>query len=420
MHILILRQFYSPEPAPLGPELATTLHAKGHQVTVLTGFPNYPTGILYPGYRLRPWMKEVLEGISVVRVPLYPDHGRSALKRVLNYVSFALSGSLLGPFIVPKPDVIFVYHPPLTVGAIAWVLHRLWRVPFLYQIQDMWPETLEATGMLTNPRILNMVGRFAKRVYAEAGAIAVISPGFRDNLIQKGVPPEKIVLIPNWVDTEVYHPIPRDSQLAEDLGLANTFNVMFAGNVGEAQGLETVLEAAELLCDLPEVQFVIVGDGIAMPNLRTSAEARHLRNVRFLGRYPGNAMPALYALADVLLVHLKDDPLFRITIPHKILSYMASGKPVLAAVAGDAADVVLEVGAGIHCPPQDPAALAQAVRDFYGMPAAERQSMAECGLRAAHEKYDRDILVGQIEAVLEQLVAGQNPTGEAIHVSSLG
>ncbi|MDX9954489.1 MAG: glycosyltransferase family 4 protein [Anaerolineae bacterium] len=420
MHILLLRQFYPPEPTPLGPELATTLQAKGHQVTVLTGFPNYPTGKLYPGYRLRPWMKEVLEGISVVRVPLYPDHGRSALKRVLNYVSFALSGSLLGPFIVPKPDVIFVYHPPLTVGAIAWVLHRLWRVPFLYQIQDMWPETLEATGMLTNLRILNMVGRFAKRVYAEAGAIAVISPGFRDNLIQKGVPSRKIVFIPNWVDIKVHHPAPRDPQLAEDLDLANTFNVMFAGNVGEAQGLETVLEAAELLRDLPEARFVIVGDGIAMPRLRAEVEARHLDNVRFLGRYPAGTMPALYALADVLLVHLKDDPLFRITIPHKILSYMASGKPVLAAVAGDAADVVLEVGAGIHCPPQDPAALAQAVRDFYGMTAAERQSMAECGLRAAHEKYDRDILVGQIEAVLEQLVAGQNTTGEAIHVSSLG
>ena len=420
MHILILRQFYSPEPTPLGAELATTLRAKGHQVTVLTGFPNYPTGKLYPGYHLRPWMKEVLEDILVVRVPLYPDHGRSALKRVLNYVSFALSGIFLGPFVVPRPDVIFVYHPPLTVGGIAWVLHRFWRVPFLYQIQDMWPETLSATGMLTNPWILDVVGRFAKRVYAEADAICVISPGFRDNLIQKGVLAEKIHFIPNWVDTEVYHPAVRDPQLAEELSLANTFNVMFAGNIGKAQGLETVLDAAELLRDLPEVRFVIVGDGILMPHLRTEAEARQLHNVGFLGRYPAKAMSALYALADVLLVHLKDDSLFRITIPHKILSYMACGKPILAAVAGDAANLVLEAGAGIYCPPQDPAALAQAVRHLHAMTPGERQSMAECGLRAAREKYDRNTLVGQIELVLERLVQGHTTAGQVIHVSPLG
>lgn len=411
MRILIIRQFYSPEPTQLGPELAKTLREKGHDVTVLTGFPNYPSGELYPGYHLRPWMKETLEGVPIVRVPLYPDHSRSAPKRVLNYVSFALSGSVLGPFLLTKPDVIFVYHPPLTVGLTAWVLSRLWRVPFLYQIQDMWPETLAATGMLDNPRLLDLVGRIAKWIYARADAICVISPGFRDNLIRKGVASERIHVVPNWVDTQAYYPAQTDPELAEELDLAERFNVMFAGNIGEAQGLGTILGAAQRLQDLPALQFVIVGDGTALPRLREASRARGLNNVRFLGRYPAESMPRLYALADVLLVHLKDDPLFRITIPHKILSYMASGKPILAAVSGDAADVVLAAGAGIACQPQNPAALAKTVRQFASMPPSEREKMADGGLKAARKEYARATLVGQIESLLQSLVVEERSAG---------
>lgn len=404
MRILILRQFYPPEPTTLGPELAKTLQGNGHDVTVLTGFPNYPSGELYPGYRLCPWMKEELDGIPIVRVPLYPDHSRSGIRRVLNYMSFALSSSLLGPLLLRKPDVIFVYHPPLTVGIPAWTLSRLWRVPFLYQIQDMWPETLAATDMLHNQRVLDLVATFAKWVYARAGAICVISPGFRDNLIQKGVPSEKIHLVPNWVDTDTYYPAQPDPELAQELGLGDRFNVMFAGNIGEAQGLETALAAAHSLQDLPEVQFVFVGDGVALRRLED--QAQDLDNVRFLGRYPVASMPGLYALADVLLVHLKDDPLFRITIPHKILSYMASGKPILAAVAGDAATAVTKAGAGLACAPQDAQALADTVRRFYHMDSAEREALGRNGLVAAHTTYARDQLVGRIEAVLQSLIEG--------------
>jgi colanic acid biosynthesis glycosyl transferase WcaI len=405
MHILLLRQYYAPEGL-LGQELAHSLQKIGHQVTVLTAFPNYPAGKLYPGYGLRPWRREVLDGVPVVRAPLYPDHSRSGLRRALNYTSFAVTSSLIGPWLVPRPDVIFVTHPPLTVGWPAWLLSRLWRVPFVYQIQDMWPDTLHATGMVDSERILSWVGRFAKRVYAKAEAICVISPGFRANLIDKGVPPEKIHVISNWVDTETYYPEQPDRALAEELGMAGSFNIMFAGNIGEAQGLETALDAAELLRNHPQVQFVFAGDGIALPRLRQSAESRGLDNVRFLGRYPEKAMPKLYALADVLLVHLKDDPLFKITIPHKILSYLAVGKPILAALAGDAADAVTEAGAGIVCPPGDPQALASVVQRFHSMDDLERRKMGECGLAAAHKQYSREVLVGEIEAVLRD-VAGK-------------
>ena len=305
--------------------------------------------------------------------------------------------------LVKRPDVIFVYHPPLTIGLPAYVLSRLWRVPFVYQIQDMWPETLAATGMFGNERLLGWIGRMAKWVYSKAAAILVISPGFRQNLVDKGVPPEKIHVISNWVDTETYHRVEPDPKLAQELGLAGRFNVMFAGNMGEAQGLETVIRAAKLLEDDPHIQFVMVGDGIALPRLQQLTEEQHLTNVRFLGRYPAQGMSRLYALADALLVHLKDDPLFRITIPHKILAYLGSGKPILAAVSGDVSDLVSATGAGVACAPENPQALAAAVRSLQSMPDGERRAMGERGILTARTGYSRNALVGEIEAVLQQV-----------------
>jgi len=400
LRILILTQWYPPEPALLLQELAQTLLARGHDVTVLTGFPNYPSGKLYPGYCVRLRQREVLDGVPVVRVPLYPEHSRSGAGRVLNYVSFALSSALLGPWLTKRPDVIFVYHPPLTIGLTAVLLSRLWRVPFVYQIQDMWPESLRASGMLNSERILGWVDSFAHAVYQWAAAICAISRGFRANLIAKGVPLEKIHEVSNWVDPGVYQPVARDTDLAARLGTKNKFNIMFAGNVGVGQGLDTLVEAATVLQDLHDVQFVIVGDGVTLPGLKKAVETRHLDNIRFLGHHAPQEMPAIYTLADVLLIHLKDDPLLRTTIPHKTFAYMGSGKPVLAAVAGDAADVITEAGAGLTCPPGNPLALALKVREFVGMSADQRQTMAMNGLKAIHSRYSKKALVGEIERVL--------------------
>lgn len=407
MRVLILTQWYPPEPGLLVQELAQALLARGNDVTVLTGFPNYPSGKLYPGYRMRLSQRETLAGVTVVRVPLYPEHSQSGLRRALNYLSFALSSAALGPWLVRRPDVLFVYHPPLTIGIPAYVLSRLWRVPFIYQIQDMWPETLSATGMLDNPRLLGWVGRFALWVYGKAHSILVSTPGFRRNLLQKGVPPEKIYVASNWVDPAAYYQAKPDLELVQKLGLAGRFNVMFAGNIGEAQGLETVVEAARLLRDDPQIQFVLVGDGIALPRLQHQVEQYGLSNVRFLGRYPAKEMPRLYALADVLLVHLKDDPLFRITIPHKTLAYLGSGKPILAAVAGDVANLVESIGAGVTCPPEKPSALAAAVRSLQSLSIDERRAMGERGAQAAQTRFSRDRLTGEIETVLQTAAVGK-------------
>ena len=405
MRVLLLTQWYPPEPVSLMHDLAESLRALGHDVTVVTGFPNYPSGRVYPGYRVKCWLREHQAGVEVVRVALYPDHGRSGLKRAANYLSFALTAAFFAPFLAKRPDVIFVYHPPLTVGFPAVWLSWLWGVPFVYQVQDIWPETLRALGKVNNERLLSLVGRLARWIYSKASAVCVISEGFRQNLLGKMIPGDKIHVISNWVDTNVYYPEQLDTVVADYLGLSGRFNVMFAGNIGEAQHLETVLEAAARVRDLEAVQFVIVGDGVAEAHLRDLAREARLANVLFLGRFPTGSMPGLYATAEVLLVHLKADPLFDITIPHKILAYMASGKPVLAAVRGDAARLVSGSDAGLVCDPENPEALAATVRRFYELPSSDRGRMGQNGLAAIRAGFTRTHLVGRVEAVLKAAVA---------------
>lgn len=408
MRILIICQWYLPEPAHIIHELAQTLADSGHDITALTGFPNYPTGKIYPGYKLRPWQKEKIDDVQVVRVPLYPEHSRSGILRALYYISFALSASILGVWLIRKPDIIFVYHPPLTVAIPAWILSRLWRIPFVYQVQDMWPESLAATGMLNNKTALDYVRRAADIVYRKAKLIYVISPGFRKNLLSKDVPDSKIKVVSNWVDTDFYYPAERDEDLARELDLDGRFNIMFAGNIGEAQGLETVIEAAKLVRDLPKIQFVLVGDGTARPMLEQMIADHALTNVLLLGRYPADKMSTLYALSDVLLIHLKNNPLFRITIPHKTFSYMASGKPIIAALAGDAADVVTSAGCGLSCNAEDPIAVAELARQFYNMPQGKRIRIGELGRQNACQFYQRGSLVGQIEEGLQEVLSSSS------------
>jgi glycosyltransferase involved in cell wall biosynthesis len=405
MRLLTLSQWYDPEPNFKGLALATALQAKGHTVTAVTGFPNYPSGKIYPGYRLQWRQWETMNGVRVLRVPLYPDHSYSSVKRILNYASFALSASTLGAALCGPADVMWVYHPPLTVGIPAWWIGLLRRIPFVYEVQDLWPETLAATGMFRLAVAASWMNRLAQFVYRRAAAITVISPGFKRNLIAKGVPAEKIHVIPNWADEELYRPVARDENLAFESGLANRFNIMFAGNIGAAQALETVLEAAELLRDLPRAQFVLIGDGVSVKTLRQATQERGLSNVRWIDRQPAERMSHWFALADVMLVHLKRDPLFEITIPSKTMAYLACGRPILCAVAGDTADLVRSVGAGITCAPQDPAALAQAVRDLYAMSCEQREAMGEAGRRAFLENYTQAVLVNRYEALFKDVVA---------------
>lgn len=408
MRILLVTQYFLPEPHRLLAELATTLAGLGNTVGVMTGFPHWPQGKVYPGYRQRPFRTEEIDGITIYRFPIYPDHSNSPLKRACNVLSLAFSGLLIGPWVLPRFDVIHVVSPPLMMIP-AWFLSRLWRVPFTYEVQDMWPETLSSVGMLRNPVLLSILDLFLRFMYRRAACIRVISPGFKRNLRKKGVPEESIFEISNWTDTDVYRPLAPDPALARQPCLRGKFNVMFAGNIGLAQELESVLRAAQRLSDLPDVRFVMVGDGVDLARLQTIKDHEHIDNVTFLGRFPPAEMPGLLALADVLLVHLSDDPLFRITIPHKTIAYLAAGRPILAAVTGDVADLVLKAKAGIVCKPGNPASIADAVRMLYSMPRSNLEEFGVNGRNAACTAYSRTALVARVDAMLRSVSRAAEP-----------
>jgi len=404
MRILILSQYYIPEPAPKMHILAKGLVKLGHKVTVITGFPNYPQGCIYPGYKQRPWQWEKFDGVRVLRLPLYPNCSRSPIKRSMNYISFSLSALVLGPLLSGSVDIMMVYQPPSILGIPAWLISLLRRVPFVCEIQDLWPETLHATGMVNNPHILNILDKLGLFIYKKASALTVISPGFKRNLVSKGVPEEKISVFLNWGYEGLYNLEEPDRGLAEEVGMNNRFNILYAGNMGPAQGLHNVIEAASLLTDIPEIQFVFMGRGMDRMNLEKEVKVRKLSNVRFLERRPMSQMPSFYALADVLLVHLIDDPLFEVTIPGKTQSYLASGKPILMSVKGDAADLVLKAGAGLVVQPSSPEDLARAVRKLYNMSSAGRKAMGVAGRNYYLKNLSSDVLIDRYEQLFQGLV----------------
>lgn len=402
MRILLLEQFFDPEPTFKGLAFAQKLVERGHHVEVLTGFPNYPGGKVYPGYRIKFRQVERHDGIRVNRVPLFPSHDKSSIKRIANYASFTLSAATIGARLIQKPDVIYCYHPPATLGGAAIVLSRLYRCPFVYDIQDLWPDTVATSGMMRNPTALAMLERWCRWVYRNAAHITVLSPGFKMRLIERGVPEHKITVIYNWADESKMKIVERDEHLARSLGMAGKFNITFAGTMGLGQALDAVLDAAALLRERAlAIQFVFVGGGIERERLEATARQKSLSNVLFLPRQDPEQMAPLFALSDALLVHLKDDPLFRITIPSKTQTYMAVGKPILMAVQGDAADLVTRAGCGIVCPPQDARALADAALRLFQMPATERAMMGQRGRDFYQRELSMNVGVSRFEAIFD-------------------
>lgn len=372
MKILIFTQWFDPEPAFKGLAFAKELVSQGHHVEVLTGFPNYPGGQVYSGYSIKLYQKDIMDGIVVHRVALYPDHGTSAIKRIFNYVSFGFFSCLTGVFKLPKFDVIYAYHPPLTTGLSAVLISLVRRTPVVLDVQDLWPDTLAATGMLSNAKALRVVGWFCNFVYRNVAHVVVLSPGFKQRLISRGVPEDKISVIYNWCDEKA---LDKTSTCPHQLPTVG-FNLVFAGNLGHAQGLGALVEAANILQSKNiAANFIFIGDGVAKQQSQELVQKLQLNNVYFIPRVPVNQVGSLLQIADALLVHLLDEELFRITIPSRTQAYLYMGKPILMAVSGDAADLVISAGAGVLAQPNTPLSIADALIVLVEMDACKRFEM---------------------------------------------
>jgi colanic acid biosynthesis glycosyl transferase WcaI len=405
MHILIVTQYFWPENFRVN-DLAAGLVERGYEVTVLTGVPNYPHGRFFRGYGLFKNRTGLYRGCRVIRVPLVPRGKSRPAELLLNYLSFAATASVFAPWVARRGvDAILVCQlSPATVGIPAVVATWLRPCPLALWVLDLWPESLSATGAVSSRAILGMVGRLVSQIYRRSDVILASSKGFVPLIEQRGGAAGAVHHFPNWVDKCDRAPDAIDAG-GVDLPAAG-FRLMFAGNIGRAQSFETIVGAATRLKTEPSIHWCIVGDGRMRPWLEQEVAVRGLsETMHLLGSQRPEAMQALFAQADALLVTLGRDNLFALTAPGKLQSYLASGKLVVGALEGEGRRILEESGAGVVCPPEDPDALADAVLTAFKMPESQRASMGSSGKRYCEDHFEREALLDRLDSWLRALVS---------------
>ncbi|MBM4264833.1 MAG: glycosyltransferase family 4 protein [Deltaproteobacteria bacterium] len=383
MNILYVSQYFPPEmgaPAARVSELARHWARAGHAVTVLTGFPNHPTGVVHPEYRRRfrrLVCREQCDGVDVVRTWLLPVPNRRAIERVLNYLSFTVSACLTGMFL-KKPDAIIATSPQLFVGLAGWWLGLIKRAPFILEVRDLWPESITAAGMGSEKDIsIKLLKALAAFLYRRASHIVVVTPAFKRELVANwGLAGEKISVVENGVETDLFTPAQNRGAVKERLHLEGKFVVSYVGTLGMAHGLQTIVEAApRLAAELPRAHFLLVGEGAEREQIVRLAAQRGLGNLTVLPQLPREQIPAVICASDACLVLLKKAPVFKTVIPTKMLEFMACARPVILGVEGQAREIVDEAQAGLFIEPENPGALLQAIKTLF----ADRELGARLG-----------------------------------------
>ena len=404
MKILIVSQYFWPEAFRIN-EVVRSLVEKGVEVDVLTGKPNYPEGTIFPGYRAGSCQVESWEGATVYRVPLFPRGARSTWRLALNYLSFIIMGLVWGSWMLRGRtyDAVLVYAPSPILQAIpAIFLGWLKRTSVMLWVQDLWPDSLAATGYVRNPRVLRAVGWVVHWIYRHTDLLLVQSRAF-EAPVAAVAPGKPVVYYPNSVDAMFGEPPSPDIDLPKVPALDEGFAVVFAGNVGAGQAVEVMVEAAVLLKEVPAIRFVVFGQGSRWDWMREQVRARGLTNLHLPGRFPVNTMPGLMQKAGALLVTLADEPIFALTVPNKVQAYMAAGRPILACLNGEGARLVEEAQAGLGVPAQDASALAAAVLRLYQMSAEDRARLGANGRRYFKAHFDHDKLVDKLMAHLRDI-----------------
>ena len=402
MKILFLTENFPPETNAAATrvyERACYWAKWGHQVTILTCAPNFPEGRLYEGYENRWRQVEEMDGIRVVRVKTYMAANRGTLKRTLDFLSFMVSAFCVGLF-EKRPDVIAATSPQFFAAVGGWALGAVRRVPFVFELGDLWPASIVAVGALRPSFGLRMMEKLELFLYRRSAAVAALTHAFKRDLVRRGINADKISVVINGVDMWRYGPRERDPDLAGETGLDGKFVVGYVGTHGMAHALSNVLDAAERLKVEPAIRFMLAGGGAERDMLIADAERRGLDNVAFLARQPKERMPAVWSLCDVALVHLKNSPVFEDVIPSKMFEAMAMGLPVLmAAPAGEASAILEADGAGLHVAAEDPAALAGAVQRLHADRSLLEQLKASS--LAAAPNHSRETQARDMLAVLE-------------------
>lgn len=403
-NILIVSQYFWPENFRIN-DFATALVDRGHHVTVLTGKPNYPEGKLFEGYRIWGGETESYQGVKVIRVPLITRGKGRGARLALNYFSFAFFGIFFGvPQVMNKKfDLVFAHQlSPVTLCLPAIAIKWLKRIPFCMWVQDLWPESLEATGAIKSKKIISVVGRLVDFIYNQCDRIFVQSKGFVGAIEKRGVNRNKIYYMPNWAEDifsngDSEQPVP---------ALSGEFKILFAGNIGEAQDFPTILQAAEKLRADPRIQWYILGNGRKKEWVQREIINRNLEKcVYLLGQYRLEAMPAFFNQADALLVSLKKELIFSLTIPSKVQSYLASGKPILACLDGEGSKVIQEANAGFTCAAEMPGDLVNCIVHLMAKSPEERKLMGKAGQNYFAKNFERNLVISSFENKISEMLS---------------
>lgn len=401
--ILIFSQYFWPESFRIN-ALASALKVQGNEVSVLTGKPNYPDGNFFSGYKGRGVQKEIWQGIPIYRIPMLSRGQKSGLKLLLNYLSFIFSGLLFAPWLLRKKkyDVIFVYAPsPIFQVIPASFLGWLKDVPVVLWVQDLWPQSAEATGYVKSAWVLKLLEKLVRFTYSHTDLLLVQSKAFIQpvSMLAPNIP---VAYFPNSVEKEFYSPQVTYAPKVESL--ESGFTVLFAGNVGSAQAMETIVAAAERLNAYPEIKIVILGSGSKEDWVAQQVVDKKITNLYPEGRFPVESMPVLMRQASVLLVTLTNQPIFELTIPSKIQAYLAVGKPIIACLNGEGARLITEAKAGIAVKAEEDEGLAQAIIRLYKMPEAERGQMGVNGRAYFKQHFDEEMLTAELIKHFETLI----------------
>jgi len=386
LKILFLTENFPPEVNAIASrvyERAVHWVRSGHEVTVITSFPNFPQGRIYPGYRQRLIQRETIEGINVVRVPTFVARNEGIFLRTFDFVTFMVSACCAAPF-VPRHDVVVATSPQFFCAIAGWIISVFKRRPFIFELGDLWPASIVAVGALKAGPILRMIERLELFLYRRSAAVVALTSAFKDNLVSRGIDARKIAVVINGVDLERFAPRARDEQTAARAGVHNHFVVGYVGTHGMAHDLANAVRAAALLRDsLPEFRLLFVGDGATKPALQRLATELHASNVIFVEPQPKHEMPCWWSICDVALIHLKDDPVFAEVIPSKIFESMAMGMPLLfCGPRGEASRIIEDTGAGVCVAPAQPALLANAIEALSRDP-TRRAALAARSIAAA-------------------------------------